>query len=87
VWSAALRKILVDRTQRAGGGLGHIRMERGGDFVSMLTPVEPETFKWVAFKICQEAGVQLLLHTVVDEVRAVGGHVEVSWSGTKRVAV
>lgn len=77
---------LVDRTQRAGGGLGHIRMERGGDFVSMLTPVEPETFKWVAFKICQEAGVQLLLHTVVDEVRAVGGHVEgvVVWNKAGR---
>lgn len=67
---------LVDRVTQAGGGLGHVRMERGGDFVSMLTPVEPEVFKLVAAQTCLEAGVRLLLHSVVDEVRASGGHVE-----------
>jgi hypothetical protein len=39
---------LVDRVQKMGGGVGHVRMERGGDFVSMLTPVEPEAFKLAA---------------------------------------
>ncbi len=67
---------LVDRCTANGGGLGHVRMERGGDFVSMLTPVEPEVFKSVAFALCREAGVELLLHTVLDEVQADGGHVE-----------
>jgi hypothetical protein len=28
-----------------GGWMGHIHMERGGVFVSLLTPVELETFK------------------------------------------
>ncbi|MCJ7701032.1 MAG: hypothetical protein MUO62_05575 [Anaerolineales bacterium] len=28
-----------------GGGMSHNRMERGGVFVSLLTPVELETFK------------------------------------------
>ena len=27
------------------GGMGHIRMKRGSFFVSLLTPVELETFK------------------------------------------
>lgn len=67
---------LVDRVMRMGGGIGHIRMERGADFVSMLTPVEPETFKLAAAELCLEAGVRLLLHTVVDEVRASQGHVD-----------
>ncbi|NLG64231.1 MAG: FAD-dependent oxidoreductase, partial [Actinobacteria bacterium] len=56
---AGIAQELVDRVQRAGGGLGHIRMERGGDFVSMLTPVEPEVFKLVAAETCREAGVRL----------------------------
>lgn len=67
---------LVDRCQALGGGLGHVRMERGGDFVSMLTPVEPEVFKLMAAKLCRDSGVQLLLHTVLDDVRAKNGHVE-----------
>lgn len=67
---AGIAQELVDRIQAAGGGLGHIRMEKGGDFVSMLTPVEPEVTKAALFGLCREAGVELLLHTVIDEVRA-----------------
>ncbi len=72
---AGIAQELVDRVQQRGGGLGHVRMERGGDFVSMLTPVEPEVFKLVAAQTCLEAGVKLLLHTVVDEVRSENGHI------------
>jgi len=77
---------LVDRVQAMGGGIGHVPMERGADFVSMLTPVEPETFKLAAARMCQEAGARLLLHTVVDEVRSDGGHVEgvVVWNKAGR---
>ena len=80
---------LVDRVKQLGGGLGergHIRIERGGDFVSMLTTVEPETFKLAAFQLCQEAGVRLLLHTVLDEVRAADGHIDglVVWNKAGR---
>jgi len=39
---AGIAQELVDRCQAMGGGVGHVRMERGGDFVSMITPVEPE---------------------------------------------
>lgn len=84
--AAGIAQELVDRVERRGGGVGHVRMERGGDFLSMLTPVEPETFKLVAAQTCLEAGVRLLLHTVVDEVRSADGHVEgiVVWNKAGR---
>lgn len=83
---AGIAQELVDRVTQLGGAMGHIRMERGGDFVSMLTPVEPETFKFVAVQMCLEAGVKLLLHTVIDEVRSSDGHVDgvVVWNKAGR---
>jgi hypothetical protein len=80
---------LVERVTRMGGGMGHVRMERGGDFVSMLTPVEPETFKAAAALLCQEAGVKLLLHSIVDEVQAESGFVQgvVVWNKAGRSLV
>ncbi len=72
---AGIAQELVDRVQQMGGGMGHLRMERGGDFVSMLTPVEPETFKLAAVRMCEEAGVKLLLHTTMDEVITERGHI------------
>ncbi|UCH33105.1 MAG: FAD-dependent oxidoreductase [Armatimonadota bacterium] len=77
---------LVDSVQHLGGGVGHVRMERGGDFVSMLTPVEPEAFKLAAARMCLEAGVRLLLHTVMDEVHASAGHIDgvVVWNKAGR---
>ena len=59
-----------------GGAVGHVPMERGADFVSMITAVEPETFKVAAAEMCLEAGVRLLLHTTLDEVRQANGQVE-----------
>ena len=83
---AGIAQELVDRVQQLGGGVGHVLMERGADFVSMLTPVEPETFKIVAAQTCLEAGVKLALHTVVDEVRATDGYIEgiVVWNKAGR---
>jgi hypothetical protein len=87
--AAGIAQESVDRVQAMGGGIGHVHMERGGDFVSMLTPVEPEVFKLAAARMCLEAGVDLVLHTVVDEVRASGGHVEgvVVWNKAGRSLV
>jgi hypothetical protein len=86
---AGVAQELVDRCGRMGGGVGHVLMERGGDFVSMVTPVEPETFKLAAARMCVESGVTLLLHSVVDEVRADGGRVEsaVVWNKAGRSAI
>lgn len=86
---AGIAQDLVDRCQQLGGGMGHVRIERGGEFVSMATIVEPETFKLAACQLLQEAGARLLLHTVVDEVRATKGHVEgiVVWNKAGRSLV
>ena len=80
---------LVDRVQALGGGMGHVNMERGLDFLSMITPVEPEVFKLAAFQLCQEAGVKLLLHTVLDEVHASRGQIEevVVWNKAGRTLI
>lgn len=72
---AGIAQELVDRTQAAGGGIGHVHMTRGGDFVSMITPVDPEVFRLAAARVCLEAGVKLLFETVVYEVQASGGEV------------
>jgi len=86
---AGIAQDLVDRVQKLGGGFGHARMERGGDFLSMITPAEPETFKLAAFQLCREAGVELLLHTVVDQVRSSDGHVDgvVVWNKAGRALI
>ncbi len=67
---------LVDRTRDIGGGVGHVPMERGADFVSVLTPVEPEAFKLAAAQLCREAGVRLLLHTTLLGADARDGRVK-----------
>jgi hypothetical protein len=83
---AGIAQELVDRVQALGGGVGHVLMERGLSFLSMITPVEPEIFKLAAAQLCQEAGVKLLFHTVLDEVQAINGHIEglVVWNKSGR---
>ena len=86
---AGIAQELVDEVQQLGGGVGHVPMERGADFVSMLTPVEPETFKLAALRKCLDAGAKLLLHTVLDEVIADNGHVEgvIVWNKAGRSVI
>ncbi len=67
---------LVDNVGEMGGGVGHVEMERGGDFISMLTPVEPEVFKLAAARLCRQSGVRLLLHTTCQQADAANGHVD-----------
>jgi len=83
---AGIAQELVDRTEKLGGGVGHVLMERGGDFLSMITLVEPEVCKLAAAQLCVEAGVKLLLRSVVDEVQAEAGHVSgvVVWNKAGR---
>lgn len=60
---------VVDELVKAEGSTGHIEMERGYDFVSILTPVDPEVFKMVALKMCtKEPNLTLMLHTSALEV-------------------
>jgi hypothetical protein len=64
---------IFERVQILGGGVGHVRMERGGDFVSMLSPVEPEILKLACSQLCDEAHVHLLLHTTIIDAQAYQG--------------
>ena len=87
--AAGIAQELVDRTEKLGGSMGHVPMERGGDFLSIITLVEPEVFKLAAVRMCLEAGVKLLLRSVVDEVQAEAGHVNgvVIWNKAGRTLV
>ena len=86
---AGIAQELVDRTEKLGGSMGHIPMERGYEKISMLTLVEPEVFKLAAARVCLESGVKLLLRSVVDEVQAEAGHIDgvVVWNKAGRTLV
>jgi hypothetical protein len=86
---AGIAQELVDRTEKLGGGVGHVRVERGDKILRMVTPVEPETLKLAAARMCLESGVRLLLRSVVDEVQAQSGHVDgvVVWNKAGRTLV
>ncbi len=62
---------IVDRLVERGGSPGHLRDTVG--FVHTVTPYHPEIYQVVAMDMLREAGVQLYLHSFVDEVVAADG--------------
>jgi len=74
--AAGIAQELVDRAKLLGGAIGHVHLEKGGKYISMVTPVEPEIFKVVAVRACLEAGVKLLFHTIVEQVQSTNGHID-----------
>ncbi len=58
---------IVERLQRMGGSPGHVH--DSSDYVSTITPFDPEIHKALLFEMMREAGVDLLLHAYF--VRAV----------------
>lgn len=62
---------IVDRLIERGGSPGHLRDTVG--FVHTVTPYHPEIYQVVAVKMLREAGVELYLHSFVDEVEAADG--------------
>ena len=59
---------MVDRMVAAGGSPGHLEQEKGGNYDSVITIIDWEIFKEVIFDMMEEAGVQVLLHTLVVDV-------------------
>ncbi|AQS55773.1 FAD-dependent oxidoreductase [Novibacillus thermophilus] len=57
---------IVSRLQERGGSPGHIRDTIG--FVYSVTPYHPEKYIVLAIEMLKEAGVELLLHSFVDNV-------------------
>ena len=51
---------IVERLQRMGGSPGHLH--DSSDYVSTITPFDPEMHKALLFEMMQESGVDLLLH-------------------------
>jgi glycine/D-amino acid oxidase-like deaminating enzyme len=51
---------IVERLMRRGGSPGHLH--DSSDYVSTITPFDPEMHKALLFEMMQEAGVDLLLH-------------------------
>ena len=66
----------MDRLIAAGGCLGHVELELSKRFVSVLTAVDPEIYKWLAMEMLLEAGAQVLLHSYVSDVIAADGLVQ-----------
>jgi hypothetical protein len=59
---------IIDRMIDAGGSLGHVELGKGYDYDSVATIIDREVFKAIAFEMFKEAGIRLLLHTLVVDV-------------------
>ncbi|MBD3254531.1 MAG: FAD-dependent oxidoreductase [Candidatus Lokiarchaeota archaeon] len=66
--AAGIAQELVDRVEEKEGAIGHIHLEKGERYISMITPMEPEITKSVLNEMLLEAGVKLLLHTTLIKV-------------------
>ena len=56
---------IVERMMARNASYGHLEMERGGDYDSVITLIDWEVYKDVAFQMLEEDGVKVLLHTMV----------------------
>ncbi|WP_127585676.1 FAD-dependent oxidoreductase [Paenibacillus koleovorans] len=65
---------IIDRLMLISASPGHVRDTVG--YVHTITPYHPEVYKVLAVDMLKEAGVQLLLHSFVDEVRVEGDRIE-----------
>jgi hypothetical protein len=77
--TGGLAQEFVDRLVAMGGSPGHI--PDASDYVPTITPFDPEMHKWLLMAMCEEAGVQLLLHAtfldvVMDGARIAGVRVQ-----------
>ena len=59
---------IVTRMMEASGSPGHLEQDKGGNYDSAITLIDWEIFKDVAFTMLEEAGVRILLHTVIADV-------------------
>ena len=59
---------IIERMKQKGGSPGHLEQEKGGSYDSVITLIDWEIFKEVAFEMLEECGVTVLLHTMVADV-------------------
>lgn len=65
---------IVDRLMALGASPGHLRDTVG--FTHTLTPYHPEVYKVLVFDMLQEAGVELLLHTSIIDVKTENNRID-----------
>ena len=59
---------VIDRLVARGGSYGHLEQEKGGNYDSAITLMDWEMFKDEVIVMLEEAGVKILLNTVIAEV-------------------
>jgi hypothetical protein len=64
---------IVERLMRKGASPGHL--PDSSDYVSTITPFDPEVHKALLFEMMREAGVTLMLHAYSLDARVEGGTV------------
>ena len=80
---------VIERLVAQNASYGHLEQDKGGNYDSVITLVDWESFKDIAFQMLEEAKVEMLLHTVVSAVMkdgdAVTGVVIESKSGRQAI--
>lgn len=66
---------LIDRLAKVGGTSGHAEMLKGYDYDSVCTAIDTEIYKLVAFEMLVEAGVTVMVNTLLVGAIVEGGHV------------
>jgi ribulose 1,5-bisphosphate synthetase/thiazole synthase len=67
---------IVNRLIRVGGCLGHLEQEIGFEYDSVATIIDWEIYKQVIFEMMREAGVKLMLHTLIADTIVENGTVK-----------
>lgn len=62
---AGIAQEIVDRLQELHASPGHVIDTMG--FVKTITPYHPEIYKSLVIDMLKEAGVELLLHSMIAE--------------------
>ncbi len=67
---------IIDRLEQVGGTSGHAEMLSGYDYDSVCTAVDTELYKLVTLTMLEEAGVELLLNTILADAIVEDGAVK-----------
>lgn len=67
---------IVERMMAEGASPGHLEQDKGGSYDSVITLIDWEQFKDVAFQMLKESNVKVLLHTMIVGAMMDGNRIE-----------
>ena len=67
---------VIDRLVACNGSYGHLEQEKGGNYDSVITLLDWEIFKDEVLRMLEEAGVKILLNTMITGVMRSGNTVQ-----------